>query len=255
MSHGIQEREDSQIYITPPSSTVQALTLISFRGRDPDEAGLSIGFPQEDPSTFKTFITFLRTGELHHPNLRSNIASKHFFRFLTELFAFANDFEADTMRNAVLDRFFLRIYSQPNRLPMDNIRDVYKNTSENSSLRDLVITIIINIGTSGLVDDYSNEIPRQFLVDCLRTAAEDKIVPFSHKEQWQASAWLERKKDRICRHYHVHDEDQDEMSMSSRDGSDGDEAMDEDGDEHEVSARARHDLAFIDQIRAMQIRY
>jgi hypothetical protein len=143
---------------------------------------------------FTVFINFLQTNNLRHPNLRATTLSKHFFRFLAELFTFAKEFEATSMRNAVIDKLFLRIFAQPNRLSFENIHKLYDNSSEGSALRDLVINIILNIGTNGLVEIYSDEVPRKFLVDLLKMTESDGIAPFSHKQQWKMEPWLESKR-------------------------------------------------------------
>jgi hypothetical protein len=157
------------------------------------------------------------------------------------------------MRNAVIDKLFLRIFAQPKRLPFENIHDVYDHSSEGSALRDLVISIILNIGTNGLVEIYSDEVPRKFLVDLLKIAESDGIAPFSHKQQWEMGPWLESKKRRICREYHQHDEED----------LGGDEDMDEeyyddggeDGGPREWSERTRRELGSIYAIRARYSRY
>jgi hypothetical protein len=112
--------------------------------------------------------------------------------------------------NAILDKFFLRIYDHLTHIPVESIRKVYKHTTENSSLRDLIVTIFINTSSSGLLQSHQNEVWSQFMEDCLRAAANDKMVPLSNNEQWQTTLWLKRKRKRICKHYHMHEEDSDE---------------------------------------------
>jgi hypothetical protein len=257
---------------------VHLLTPYSLRDRDNDELStLALGFPAEDPSLFAVFISFLATGDLRHPNLRSATAPEHFFRFLIELFGLANHFKATTLRNAVLDRFFLRIYTQPNQLPMQNIHDVYKHSSEGSSLRDMVITTILNIGTGELVNKYCDELPGKFMADLLQTVEDEGVMPFGHKkEEGEARAWLEAKKGRVCGEYHLHDgeeegaEEQDDGGGDGHYGDDGgderDDGLDEeedkyydDGGEDEelrnFSERTRRELGPLYAIRARYTRY
>jgi hypothetical protein len=159
---------------------------------------------------FNAFVNFLKDGTLRFPNPRRDTVLKASFRFLTDLFAFASRFDSIPLRNALLDQFFLRVYGEPDRLPMMSIHNVYDKTSDNSSLRDLVVTIIINIGDGGLVESYQRDVPREFLADCLKTAGEDGIVPFANKDKKKVKTWLEEKKDKMCRHYHVHEGESDE---------------------------------------------
>jgi hypothetical protein len=153
------------------------------------------------------------------PNPQRYSASEAFFRFIPQLFGFASDLDAFQLRNAILDEYFLRIFSQPHRLPLGHVRDVYDNTSENSSLRDLIVTIVTNIGSWTEVELYHDELPRQFLLDCLKIAAEDGLVLFAKHEEEKARVWLEDKKGRMCMNYHVHvlsehiDDTVDEFSM------------------------------------------
>jgi hypothetical protein len=103
------------------------------------------------------------------------------------------------MRNAVLDRFFLRIYARPNHLPMSNIHDIYSNSSDGSALRDLVITAVLNTGTGGLVEGYCDGVPGKFLVDLLRTVEDEGFRPFACKDEGKVRAWLEGKMGSIIR--------------------------------------------------------
>lgn len=115
------------------------------------------------------------------------------------------------MQNAILDTFFLRVFDK-GHVPYENVRDVYASSSEGSSLRDLVITMTINIGSKKHLEKWGDELPRAFLVGCLGMAGEDGVVPFSV----DVDEWLEEKRSRMCMHYHVYEEE-------SREESDGDD--------------------------------
>jgi hypothetical protein len=216
-------------------------------------AGRPLAFPQEEPGIFQVFITFLYTGTLSHSNLRKMTAPK---LFLVELFAFAGSLDAFAMRNAILDLFLLRIATDPFALPYDNIGDIYKNTSRDSSMRDLIIDVIVNIGTSLGVDRWSKELPRQFLADCLRMASEDGVVPFSRERYGEKRDWLAKKKECMCRHYHVHEnETMKGYTHGGWSGGDSDEDMGEDMcGPQEPSKKTKQELAFIDEFRRLQVK-
>lgn len=65
------------------------------------------------------------------------------FSTLIDIFEFAKDFEIDTLRNAALNEFFLRIVDNPDRLPYKYISDIYEATSSDSSLRSLIVDVIV----------------------------------------------------------------------------------------------------------------
>ena len=222
-------------------------------------AGRPLAFPQEVPTHFRVFIEYLRTGRLRHPNLREMTASKHYFRFLAELFAFAGTFDAHAMRNAILDTFFLRILTSPNQLPYENIRDVYENTSRNSSLRDLVIDVVVNTGTGDLLQMWRNDLPRTFLVDCLKMAEEDGIVPFKKSGRHGTTLWMEGKRENICAHYHVHVEEEERAAGERSDEVDvemnRDEEEESEGGEYEASEKTKRELAFIEDLKSLRVRY
>jgi hypothetical protein len=232
---------------------------------------LPLGFPREAPAHFRVFVTFLETGTLSHPNLRSMTASSHVFRFLSELYAFAGSFDAHAFRNAVLDAVLLRIMSAPRDLPYENVQDVYEHTTSSSSLRDLVIDVVLHIGRSRDLSRKEDVLPKSFLVDCLKMADEDGIVPFQMTREW-----LEGKAERMCTEYHVHgreelraaamseddemDEDEEEngghgMEELGTTGHDEEEVMEEDGDELEVSEEVRQQMQNIEDLRKLRIHY
>ena len=212
-------------------------------------------------------IEFLRTGALRHPNLREQAAPKHYFRFLAELFAFAGRFDAYAFRNAVLDAFFTRIARKEDGFPYESIRDVYECTKENSSLRDLVITIVINIGTSDELQAVKEDLPRTFLVDCLAMAAEDGIVPFRKSGRHGKGFWLDEKKDSLCVQYHVHskeelrdaEERKDEKVVAAEERPDEEMGGVEEEEEKEASyvpsEKTMKELQFIEDLKKLRVRY
>jgi hypothetical protein len=191
-------------------------------------ANRPIAFPQEDPTLFKTFLEFLTTGTLRHVNLREQSPLRHFCRFLAELYGLASFLDAHEMRNAIIDVFFMRIYCKPSSLPWESIREVYDNTRADSSLRDLTIHMILNLGTPKKMEIYEHHLPRTFLVDCLAMAAEDGTVPF----QADIDEWLDTKKKYLCQQYHVHDEEA-EHEEGEGEGDEADAEGGEGGNEDE----------------------
>lgn len=112
------------------------------------------------------------------------------------------------MRNAIFDAIFIYISSRPHELPLDLISDVYKVTSANSSLRDLITSIFINIGTSDEIRSRKDELPSAFLVDCLDFAHQDGIVPFKKQGMFGRELWMNEKKDKVCDEHHVHNQEE-----------------------------------------------
>ena len=66
-----------------------------------------------------------------------------------------------------------------------------------------MVDVVVNIGNARDVEDWENELPRAFLVDCLRVAGKDRVVPFENRGVLEA--WLEEKCERVCKEWHVHD--------------------------------------------------
>jgi hypothetical protein len=178
------------------------------------------------------------------------------------------------MRNPVLDRFFLRIYARPNRLPMSNIHDIYSYSSEDSALRDLVITAVLNIGTGVLVEGYCDDVPGKFLVDLLRPVENEGFGSFGCKDEGEVRAWLEGKMGRVCGEYHLHDDDEEEEEEEEDDdgyydddgGDERDDVLDEEEDQYysnggedeerrDFSERTKRELGPVYAILARNTRY
>jgi hypothetical protein len=204
-------------------------------------------FPSDDPLLFQTFINFLRTGELRHPNLLETATSSSFLAFLCSLFGFAAEYNAFSLRNTILDTFFLVIYDT-GRIPFENVGDVYEAAKEGSSFRDLVVHTTINIGSKKELDDWEDELPPAFLADCRDMARDDGVVAFSA----DSDEWLEEKRRSMCMHYHVHEREEDEdgfevyMDMSPA-------AVQQ--RREEAQAATDRELGFIKEMRRNAVRY
>jgi hypothetical protein len=156
-------------------------------------------------------------------------------------------------------------------MPYENVQDVYEHTTSSSSLRDLVIDVVLHIGRSQDLSRWEDVLPKSFLVDCLKMADEDGIVPFQMTREW-----LEGKAERMCTEYHVHgreelraaavseddemDEDEEEngghgMEELGTTGHDEEEVMEEDGDELEISEEVRQQMQNIEDLRKLRIHY
>ena len=172
--------------------------------------GLSEYFslPDESPRTVRIYLEFLKTGRLHHPDSDEDETTdrKLSFSRIVRIFKFAGDFGIVTLRNAALNSFFLRIYENPDRLPYQYISSIYKATSPDSSLRHLAVDVIVNIGTKTDVQEWMDELPKQFLMDCLTSASEDDTVAFpGGLSEDDIVEWLEHMKNAMCETFHVHD--------------------------------------------------
>lgn len=109
----------------------------------------------------------------------------------------------------MLDAFFLRL-AEPNlrlRLCDVPVHEVYNATGRSSNLRDLLATVLLHTGTIKDIEKCENQLPKAFLVECLRVAKEDGVVPFAKRGR-EGEEWMERKRERIGGEYHVHDEDE-----------------------------------------------
>lgn len=160
----------------------------------------------ESPRLIRIYIDFLKTGHLHHPDSDETTDRRFSFGTLIDIFGLAKDFEVDTLRNAALDEFFLRILDNPDRLPYKYIADIYKTTSSGSSLRSLIVDVLVNIGMKREVQDSKDDLPKGFMMDCLSAASEDGIVPFPEDcSDDDVSDWLYGMKEKLCDLYHVHD--------------------------------------------------
>jgi hypothetical protein len=125
---------------------------------------------------------------------------------LIDIFQFAKEFGITSLRNATLDEFFLRILDNLDELPYKHVYDIYNLTSPDSSLRSLVVDIIVNIGLKRDMQEWKDDLPKEFMTDCLIAASEDCIVPFSGPySDDEVSDWLQEKKGEMCEIYHVHD--------------------------------------------------
>ncbi|KAH7390927.1 hypothetical protein DE146DRAFT_738421 [Phaeosphaeria sp. MPI-PUGE-AT-0046c] len=235
--------------------------------RDADMTHLPLSFPSEAPALFCVFLTFLTTGELRHSNLRSSTRPDIAMAFIVELFAFSAEFSATTFRNALLDAFFLHLASPALRLRDVPVCAVYEATSSSSSLRDMLVTVVVNTGDVKDVERCEDRLPKRFLVDCLKAAEEDDIVPFG-KSSREGREWMDWKMERVCKEYHVHHEDDEDDDMML--DNDGDKDMD--GDDRDdgrdrgegeiggkgklgISEKTQRELAFIEGMRKLNIRY
>ncbi|KAG9188531.1 hypothetical protein G6011_02454 [Alternaria panax] len=173
--------------------------------------------PGSSPHLFRIFLEFLITGDLHHPDSDETTDRRFPFGTLIDIFEFAKAFEIDTLRNAALDEFFLRIIDNPNQLPYEYISDIYGATSSESSLRCLVVGVIVYIGTKQETKDWNDDLPKEFMMDCLTAASEDEIVPFSG--DWSEDdvlKWLDEMKGKLCDLFHVHDLEPEPESFRTR---------------------------------------
>jgi hypothetical protein len=68
------------------------------------------------------------------------------------------------------------------------------------------VDIIVNIGSKRDMQEWKDDLPKEFMTDCLTAASEDCIVPFSGPySDDEVSDWLQKKKGEMCEIYHVHD--------------------------------------------------
>ena len=123
-----------------------------------------------------------------------------------QLFTFANDNNITPLRNTVIDTFLKIIASTPSKLPYSIISSIYDATTHASSLRDLLVCVTVNIGAAADVRRHSASLPKDFLLDCLAVAADERVVPFERGlDDEGVQAWLKEKMGSVCEEYHVHD--------------------------------------------------
>ncbi|KAF2032917.1 hypothetical protein EK21DRAFT_109369 [Setomelanomma holmii] len=211
----------------------------------------SLLFLRESPAYFSVYLDFIQFGELRHSNLRPKADSIAYFRFLIELFAFAGRYKINRMHDALLAAFYLRIFTTHD-IPYACIPYVYQQTGPNSSLRDMIVDIVVNVGDRWDMKHYQHQMQRLFLVDCMMLASQDSIARFT-KSGDEISAWLEEKRDKICEQYHVHDIRKFDHMRTNEEGVevDGDDAQLDDSSEEEVLKRELAKLeAIAEQIRS-----
>ncbi|CAN9345825.1 unnamed protein product [Alternaria alternata] len=162
--------------------------------------------PNSSPFLFRIFLKFLKTGNLYRLDSDETTGRRFSFGTLIDIFEFAKDFEIDTLRNAALNEFFLRIVDNPDRLPYKYISDIYEATSSDSSLRSLIVDVIVYIGTKQEMKEWKDDLPKEFMMNCLTAANEDEIVPFSgDRSEVEVMEWLNEMKGKLCNLFHVHD--------------------------------------------------
>lgn len=173
--------------------------------------------PNSSPRLFRIYIDFMKTSHLHYPDSDETTDRRFSFGTLIDIFEFAKDYKIDTLRNAALDEFFLRIIDNPDRLPYKYIRDIYIATSSNSSLQSLIVDVIVNIGTKQETKNWKDDLPKEFMMDCLIAANEDEIVPFSgDRSEDDVPDWLHEMKGILCDLFHVHDSEPESDRMTNQ---------------------------------------
>jgi hypothetical protein len=161
----------------------------------------TLTFPKESPDIFRIFIDFLKTGRLCRPNSDEQFS----FGTLLDVHTFAGEFDIILLRNAALDAFLLRLITKPHELPYHRINDIYRKISSSSSLRDLMVDVIVNIGSKQEMKDWEHDLPKAFVMDCLTVASDKGVFPFAAGED--VVAWLQNKKEGMCMGYHIHNDE------------------------------------------------
>ncbi|OWY43979.1 hypothetical protein AALT_g5728 [Alternaria alternata] len=203
VSLGVGSGSDTEVLEAP----LRYLRLISYYFNDRLH-GTSEFFivPNSSPFLFRIFLKFLKTGNLYRLDSDETTGRRFSFGTLINIFEFAKDFEIDTLRNAALNEFFLRIVDNPDRLPYKYISDIYEATSSDSSLRSLIVDVIVYIGTKQEMKEWKDDLPKEFMMNCLTAANEDEIVPFSgDRSEVEVMEWLNEMKGKLCNLFHVHD--------------------------------------------------
>jgi len=170
------------------------------------------------PAVFSLFTTFLRTASLKYDAEAGNYPD--YYTTLVQLFTFANNNHITPLRNTVIDTFLKLIASTPSELPYGIISSIYDATTHASSLRDLLVCVTVNIGAAADVRKNSASLPKEFLVDCLAVAGDERIVPFERGlDDEDVQVWLKGKMGSVCEEYHVHDyaDSSDEHEHDGRD--------------------------------------
>ncbi|KAI4647970.1 hypothetical protein J4E93_004381 [Alternaria ventricosa] len=185
-----------------------------------DDSSEFFSLPDVSPRNFRIYLDFLKTGYLNQPDSDDTTDQRISFGRLIHVFMFANGLGIILLRNAVLDEFFLRIYDDPDDLPYKCIFNIYKATTPASSLRHLAVDIIVKIGKKADVKEWMHDLPKQFLMDCLTSSSEDRIVPFPKSlSEDDIMERLEAMRHAMCEVFHVHDSKPDDQEMGSQAGT------------------------------------
>ncbi|KAF3049612.1 hypothetical protein E8E11_010176 [Didymella keratinophila] len=156
--------------------------------------------PHENPEMFKLLVRFIDRSCLTHPSPIKTTVLSLSAHLLVDLFTFANAFDIPLLRNAALDALFLRVFVPTESLPLGLIPYIYEQTGEGSSLRDLMIDVVIATGSEDKVASISGSLPDDYYEDLIR-AGQDGSEKAS-----DVGAWLEKRRLKICKYYHLHEE-------------------------------------------------
>ena len=70
----------------------------------------------------------------------------------------------------------------------------------------LIVDVIVYIGTKQEMKEWKDDLPKEFMMNCLTAANEDEIVPFSgDRSEVEVMEWLNEMKGKLCNLFHVHD--------------------------------------------------
>ncbi|KAF2846934.1 hypothetical protein T440DRAFT_540420 [Plenodomus tracheiphilus IPT5] len=152
--------------------------------------------PNTRPIMVRVFIDFLTHGEIHLGALPA--------LDIVDLFNFANLIEAQSFRNAILDKFLRRITRHPSAIPFHLIPKIYATTNPHSSLRHVLVDVILNTAPTNTIRAWgtSTNLPAQFWQDCEKFAKEQEFVPDEDRRPWE---WVKEKEERFCEEDHLHD--------------------------------------------------
>lgn len=159
--------------------------------------------PNGNPTAYKLLLEFLTHG--HLPIIEANpIDHIDLFTLTT------GTLPLQPFRNHVLDSFLHHITTSPSSssssIPYHLIPKLYAATAPHSSLRHLLVDVVINTGSAADVAAWNAaaRLPREFLTDCWDLAAKQGIQPCANAQP-EAWAWVREKAARFCSEDHVHD--------------------------------------------------
>jgi hypothetical protein len=148
----------------------------------------------EEPAVLEEFVTWLYSHKLRTESVDEDNPDPH-YEAITKLWIFADRRDIPLLMNEMIDNLQHSVVSAWT-LPNLTLRGVYDNTTEQSTLRRMIVDMYAAI--SGPIQQESlDDFPKQFLFDWLNKLARSTLHVLLTKESY-------RKID-MCSLFHVHE--------------------------------------------------
>ncbi|KAM0797441.1 hypothetical protein BDR22DRAFT_440417 [Usnea florida] len=153
--------------------------------------------PDDDPTAFSHFQLWLYTGNI----LESHKSAKDIdWRVLISIYLFGDVRGIPGLQNEAIDVLIDKLEAM-NKIPVNQIPRIYKNTLDGSPLRKLVVDLFTHEKIP-LTDDYwfheerKPKYPQQFLIDLAKSLYEDRARYKTKDTEFKA----------VRSNYHIHND-------------------------------------------------